>query len=560
MRAPRHDIIFTAVLLSSSWCTVSAAEPVEVAARIGTHEITIEELRQFREDATASYREPEEGLEAWRFYLQTMIDMELMLIEAVEQRLGHTQGFANKWNKDRRQKLIDEYSTRNIIRDLDLAVDDMRQQFIQSKWNRMLRLAHIRTATEAEAQKALRDLEQGRDFSQVARQVSTVPTTAAVGGQLEHWFGRSNLEEFGLNLEIGEGLFELQVGEVSQVYRVQDSYEIFKVLDESPAPEHYRAAHMRANYWREFQSRWKSMVDGLRDRMNARIDGEAVRFLVDRMAGSDGQGILLGPEEQRMVLCRGDGFELTVLDFTETYNALWFIRSISFDSTSIAQFVERDVMPRALVYQAALDEGLDEDPVMAEWLQEKRNSLLLEALGRKEVVEAVEVDSATIRAFYDANTNLFMEPEEMQIAEILLSSRSQAEELLPLVRDGADMEALAVRHSIRADTESGHGHLHMHKHPSERRVFGDLYDAVLAAPVGELVGPIQLDEGYSIFRVIERTPPHPTPFEGAASRAEWWLKKQEEKHLFDALFVRLRDKYSSRVVVFDGPLGKLAAN
>jgi hypothetical protein len=48
--------------------------------------------------------------------------------------------------------------------------------------------------------------------------------------------------------------------------------------------------------------------------------------------------------------------------------------------------------------------------------------------------------------------------------------------------------------------------------------------------------------------------------ERAASRVEWWVQKQEENRLFEALFVRFREKYASRVVVFDGQLGKLTTN
>ena len=100
----------------------------------------------------------------------------------------------------------------------------------------------------------------------------------------------------------------------------------------------------------------------------------------------------------------------------------------------------------------------------------------------------------------------------------------------------------------------------MHNHVSERRVFGGLYDAVIEVPVGALNGPVELEEGYSIFVVLERTPPHPSPFDQVASRAKWWVQKQEESKLFDALFANLRDKYSSRVVVFEEQLSRLVAN
>ncbi|MYA23722.1 MAG: hypothetical protein F4Z30_13490 [Gemmatimonadetes bacterium] len=531
----------------------------DVVAKVGDEEIELVDLRQFREESTANYRDPEEGLQAWRFYLQTMIDMKLMLIDAQEQRLDQTVEFMRQWERERRKKLVDEYAVRTILADVDLAVEGMRQDFATSKWNRMLRLAHIRTAGEAEAQKAMRDLEQGWNFAEVARRYSIAPT-AAHGGAIDAWYGRGNLEEMGLPLEVGEQIFDLQVGDLSQPLLVGEHYEIFKVLSQGPAPTHYRAAFLREQYWNEFRTRWNGLIAQLKERLNAQLDGEAIRLLVDRMAESDGRGMLLGPEEQEVILCRFKGGQVTLLDFAETYNAYWFIRSVSFDSSGIAEFIHRDLLPRTLVYQAALQEGLDQDSTIAAWLQDKKKSLLLEALRREEVVERTEVDSAMAHQYYDDHPQMFMELEEIQVAEVLVATRAEAEQLLQRVRAGERLEKLAARHTLRTDAEGGHGQYHIHNHPSERRVFGAFYDSVAAAPVGVLTGPVALDEGYSIFAVRERIPPRPTPFAQAASRARWWVQKQQEKTLFDSLFTRLRNQYADRVVVFEEQLDRLDAS
>ena len=543
-------------LASLWWSGCGPKVDGDVVAKVGDEEIELAALRQFREESTANYRDPEER-QAWRFYLQTMIDMKLMLIEARERRLDQTVEFMRQWERERRKKLVDEYAVRTILADVDLAVEGMRQGFATSKWNRMLRLAHIRTASAAEAQKAMRDLEQGRDFAEVARGRSIAPT-AAHGGVLDTWYGRGNLEEVGLPIEVGEQVFDLQVGDLSQPLLVGEHYEIFKVLSEGPAPEHYRAAFLREQYWKEFRARWQELTAQLKDRLDARLDGEAIRLLVDRMAESDSRGMLLGPEEQEVILCRFKGGQVTLRDFAETYNAYWFIRSVSFDSSGIAEFVHRDLLPRTLVYQAALQEGLDQDSTIAAWLQDKKKSLLLEALRREDVVQRVEVDSAMARQYYDDHPQMFMELEEIRVAEVLVASRTEAEQLLQRIRAGESLETLATHHTLRTDAEGGQ--YHIHNHPSERRVFGALYDSVVVAPVGVLTGPVALDEGYSIFEVRERIPPRPTPFAQAASRAKWWVQKQQEKTLFDALFTRLRDQYADKVVVFEEQLGKLDAS
>ncbi len=530
----------------------------DVVARIDSRSITLKELSQFRGDATVNYRDPEERLEAWRFYLQTMIDMELMLIEAQEKQLDQTMSFVRHWEEERRKKLVDEYSVRTIIKEVDLAVDDMRQSFAGSKWNRTLQLAHIRTESEAEAQRAMRDLEQGRVFSEVARERSIVPTTADRGGVLEPWYGRANLEDMGLTLEIGEQLFEMQIGEFSQPFLVGDYYEIFKVLAEGPAPEHYRASFLREQYWMEFRARWETLVGGLKERLEVRVDGDAIKLLVDRMAGAGRGGILLSPEDQEVTLVRFKGGQVTLRDFAETYNAYWFIRSVSFDSTGIAGFIQQDLLPRVLVYQAAMQEGLDQDSTIVTWMEDKKESLLLEALREKEVVERVKIDSALVHSYYVENPQIFMQLEEIKISEVLVATLAEAEKLLQQIRAGGDLDLLAARHTIRSDLEGIP--YHMHNHASERRVFGALFDAVLEAEVGTLVGPVQLDRGYSVFKVLERIPPRPAPFAEAASRAKWWVQKEQETELFDELFVRLRDKYASRVAVFEERLKSLSPN
>ncbi len=546
------------VLAALWWSGCGPQVDGDVVAKVGDEEIELADLRQFREESTANYRDPEEGLQAWRFYLQTMIDMKLMLIAAQEQRLDQTVEFVRQWDRERRKKLVDEYAVRTILADVDLAVDGMRQNFATNKWNRMLRLAHIRTASATEAQKAMRDLEQGQDFAEVARGRSIAPS-AAHGGVLDAWYGRGNLEGMGLPIAVGEQIFDLQVGDLSQPLLVGENYEIFKVLSQGPAPTHYRAAFLREQYWNEFRTRWNELIAQLKERLNAQLDGEAVRLLVDRMAESDGRGMLLDPEEQEVILCRFKGGQVTLLDFAETYNAYWFIRSVSFDSSGIAEFVHRDLLPRVLVYQAALQEGLDQDSTIAAWLQDKKKSLLLEALRREEVVERTEVDSAMARQYYDDHPQQFMELEEIQMAEVLVATRAEAEQLLQRVRAGERLETLAARHTLRTDAERS-GQYHIHNHPSERRVFGALYDSVVAAPVGVLTGPVALDEGYSIFEVRERIPPRPTPFAQAASRARWWVQKRQEKTLFDSLFTRLRNQYADRVVVFEEQLGRLDAS
>ena len=63
-----------------------------VVARVDTAEITVEDLLRFNGDMPALLRSEEEGVQVWRDYLDSMVDMELMLLEARKQGIDQDSG------------------------------------------------------------------------------------------------------------------------------------------------------------------------------------------------------------------------------------------------------------------------------------------------------------------------------------------------------------------------------------------------------------------------------------------------------------------------------------
>ena len=83
-------------LLFSVLCAMSGCGrqiDSNIAARVGPAEITIQELREFTEGTPVLLQSKAEGLDAVMDYLQTMIDMELMLLDARNQGLDAEQDF-----------------------------------------------------------------------------------------------------------------------------------------------------------------------------------------------------------------------------------------------------------------------------------------------------------------------------------------------------------------------------------------------------------------------------------------------------------------------------------
>ncbi len=82
--------------------------------------------------------------------------------------------------------------------------------------------SHILVRSEQEANVALYDVTHGKNFEDVARNISICPS-AKKGGSLG-WFGRDRMVK-----EFENAAFSLKVGEISKPVKTQFGWHIIKV-------------------------------------------------------------------------------------------------------------------------------------------------------------------------------------------------------------------------------------------------------------------------------------------------------------------------------------------
>ena len=551
-------VIASLACLACIGCNGTAGD--DAVAKVGTAQITIEDLLEFNAQMPALLRSEEEGVEMWRDYLQSLVDLKLMLLEARERGLNQDPEFRRKLDTERRQKMIDEIFRREVREKTGVSSQELQQQFRQTKWNRLLKLARIRVETQADARKALAALHQGQPFEEIALEHSVDSETAAEGGLLDPPYGRSNLQELGMAVEVAEEVFELQVGEISRFFEIDGAFEIYQVVSERPAPALYPVIYAGVKGVEATSARHKELLEELIAKFEVRLDPEGIVSLIENAASSRGDGVAETEEleavpKKEVVLCRFDGGELTSRNFDEAYQKIRRFRPIEFDSSGIAGFIHRELLPATLLYRAAIEEGLEQDTSVVAWLAAKEEAMLVEAIRELEVDRRIDLGDEAVRRYYDGHPDLFMEPEVIHLREVLVKTEGEAVEILGRIRDGEDMESLAVRYSIRSHADKTRGRFHMH--PMTRTVYGALLDEARKAEVGQLRGPVEVEEGYSVFQVVERIASTPEPFEKAARRARYWLRKEEEKRLYEELLRDLRNKHASEIVLFEDRLQRL---
>ena len=88
----------------------------------------------------------------------------------------------------------------------------------------MVKASHLLVKTEEEALKLKKDIEDGKDFAQVAKEVSLCPS-GQNGGDLGYFTKGQMVKEF------EDAVFSMSVGEISNPIKTQFGYHLIYLTD-----------------------------------------------------------------------------------------------------------------------------------------------------------------------------------------------------------------------------------------------------------------------------------------------------------------------------------------
>jgi hypothetical protein len=170
------------------------------------------------------------------------------------------------------------------------------------------------------------------------------------------------------------------------------------------------------------------------------------------------------------------------------------------------------------------------------------NSLELE----RSVRESVQVSNEDVIAFLVAHGGVLGSPYEVNVREILTDSLSAAARLLEQLLGGADMAELARQFSRRQGW-AGRGGESLWFRVSG---YPEIGFRALEADSGELVGPLKVPNGYSLFRVLgKRHAPGDSliSFDSLKTLARQKVKGEKAQHLLSRRIAESARAYGAKI-------------
>lgn len=530
-------LVLFAVLMG---CTVEIGK--RVVAQIGDAEITVDQLRKFIDDLPEYAKVESTRVEEAKNHLNTMINIELLTMEAKATDLDESPEFRARLEGVRRKKLVSIFQDRALEVEEEVEESKVRKYAEQMGLTRAIRLADIMVPSRENALAVLRELKKGVPFGQVAKKWSINKETSAQGGDLGRYTTRENMVT-----PLQDKLFSLALGEISEPIKIGGRYSIFTVIADSTielSPQRKLAIEMGLK--KEEKQRAQSiLVAELKEKYHLELDREGLALIVEKVRGGTSFAL---ETERSIVLYRYDGGEITAQDLAEAGHALKgnALAQLS-DSSQVIAFAERHVLPNAMLVEAALRAGIDEEAETIEWLEDQAKQFLLRALRARVLRAKVTIAENELRQFYEAHAERYLQPEQIEVQEILVETKAEALRLMEQIQKGAPLGDLAKKYSIRSledRDEEGRFHFHLF----EKNFFGGFVELAEKAEIGVLTGPAKVNEGYSIFKVLSRERKRET-FAEAEWRVRSQLKREKNRKAFNQFTEEVRNKYAAKVVI-----------
>ena len=540
------------------WSLAACSPGVEVVlepgvvARIDSTSISAAEMRDFVVQMPQSLRLQGQGDPARKRYLHSMLAKYLLVLEAKERGLDTAQVVQTKVMHYWRQHLVDTYRQLALAPNVQVSEEEVGAYFAHSGLDRKRQMAGILVEEDSTAKQIYEQLETGEDFAQLAAEYTIDERSASQGGIL----GFIDLEQ-ARRLQIPDEVFRsLPSGQLSPILPMGTRYQIVRFLQDQPVPLAEKRQQIRdILYERKRLEQERAETATLARKLDVQLVPEGLEILLDKAALHTRVRLAhLTDEEVGQPLFTYDGGQIALGDYL---NALWKdMRALSGwgvrDRAEVIDTARELVLMPALLAEAAQRAGLEEMADGQQRLAEIRTEFMIKQLRQEEVIDQSEASQEEARDFYDDNEELFREPAQYIVVEVLVETEVEAAGLLHAITQGATLGMLAQKHTIRPDMKKEDGSLHLGEY--ERLTLPRLFKAVKAADLNKITGPEHVEGGYSIFKVLNRQGGELSPFFQVEKKARALVRGQKREQLFEDLIDDLLDKYKERIAVSDSAL------
>ncbi len=500
-----------------------------------------------------------------KVHLNLMTDKKLMVLEALKYGLYNDDKvqIQLEWYKDKavRHELYNEV-VRNQVQISD---SELRDAFIKSKTRIGVRLLVTKTLEEAFELK--NRLVDGANFEDLAAETFAYPLFAE--NYFDLWYPLwGQMDE-----SIEQMAFSLELGEISNPVKTKLGYAILKVEE---------IIHDVIITESEFQKRRKGIEKIIRRRKEEKIADQFIKdFMESKKVRVYGPSIVFLVENSKEILGEYDSLlpletpkfldiEIGMYHQQVEYHLDDVIVEFEDGGWTIGEFLDKlkkvhpdarpsmtsknnlkDVVARMVRDEFLAKEGYRRELQHNNYVQEEIRRWKEEIVFNKfrnDILDTVKVTEPELIKYYDDHKSRYMEPDKVNIREIFVRTKNEADQLIDRIRKSEDFAKLAQKYSVRTWAAKQGGEFGFFGYG----MHGEIGNRALSMNVGELTGPIEIEDetfggGFSIFQVISKKERRFKTLEEAKIIVQRNLLEKKRSDVLNRFLDSLRGEYTVHV-------------
>ena len=518
----------------------------EIVAVVGQKAIHAEQLRRFVLNLLPGLYTHKQGQEAREDYLQSLIDQELLLLEARNRGLEQDSQLVEKLSSKQRKYIVSALRQREIMPLVEVTEEDIRQRFEELGLARERFLTAIVVASQQEAGELQKRLAAGESWADLARAHSLDSQSAERAGEVG-FLNRSLADRMGIPVAVFD---TLAAGKVSPPLVRGRAYQLVRFIGERQAELATHQAALQAQLMklgqREVEDR---KVEMLAYELDWKMDAAGRRVLAVLAEHPAQQVQHLSAADRSAALFSYKGGQVSVNEYLHMLKLHRIhSRKALADSAFITAIARRFILPETMLAHAAGQAGIPDEPAVVDWVEDAKEELLLTRLRQIEVRDKVAVEDEAARRYIDEHPEQFLLPERICYEELIVSTEEEAAQLAGELDEATDLLQVARQRGFNVRPRQPDGLVCMIS--LNEIVYPRLWPALQEAPLGALRGPVETRDGYIFFKVMRHQEPQPEPADKALRRARASLVQRQERERFDKLIDQLRAKYRTQVTAF----------
>lgn len=538
----------------------------KILARIGNVTIDQQEFLQRYEMNPDFNRQRKKTVESSKIeFLFTLIAEKLWALDAIDKKLDTTE--VMRFTRTAFEKLFvrDALFQKEIKGKIIITEKELNDAFI--KYSQKLYVNFLFSDDKEEINFLYKLLSDGVPFDSILVQS---PEADEQKSPVEVVFGQ--MEE-----SVENALFQLKTGEYTKPLLTPDGYYIFKLVNKSNQtfPTNQSEQDARKNVSkiieaRKLIERQKEFYTDFFRNKKVDINPQLFEFLCQKISA------LFEDKKKRMDIKDNELINLDANDVLSIENEAGdqrlkmnfilfdqlpinfktYLRSLVFDGFNSKEFrinyirallddrVKKDI-EKELLYREGLKRGYNLLPEVRKEIDIWQNNYLFQAIKNK-FLDSISVSDEEVYNFYKENNKPGWSPMLVNIIEVFTDSLELTEKIFEMLNAGADIKDVAALYNKRKwtiPTKGEYGLFPVMEH-------GEIGRIASSMNVGDIYGPLSVDNGYSIFKLIDKqdakTLP-PQPFEKFKDQYKKQLAFQKIKEKADEFTYQLSVKYDVKL-------------